>query len=176
MRHRLYNLVKKCYSFIGGRNAEDQGSQASEKGNKEIMNINRKDFFKKSLFSLGKAVCSASGVLKSPAETAITVPGMAGLVSMSDEELSAVAHNETCLARSSGCFACMERCETKAIKLIPGVGIRINQQLCSGCGTCEYVCPANPKAVRMQARTTTIQAPLADQAGLHRKDEARKQA
>ena len=120
------------------------------------MNISRKDFFRKSLFSLGEAVCSASGVLRSSSETAMTVPDTVDFVSMSDEELSAVAHNETCLARSSGCFACMERCETDAIKLIQGVGIRINQQLCSGCGTCEYVCPVTPKAVRMQARTTTI--------------------
>jgi MinD superfamily P-loop ATPase len=130
------------------------------------MKISRKDFFRKSLFSLWEAVCSASGVLKSSSETAITVPDTADFVSTSHEELSAVAHNETCLARNSGCFACMERCETEAIKLIPGVGIRINQQLCSGCGTCEYVCPVTPKAVRMQARTTTIQAPLSDQAGL----------
>jgi MinD superfamily P-loop ATPase len=41
----------------------------------------------------------------------------------------------------------MERCEIGAIKLIPGVGVRINKQLCTGCGSCEYVCPVTPKAI-----------------------------
>jgi len=117
------------------------------------MNISRKDFFKKSLFSFGEAVCSVSGVLNSSPEPDMALPDTAEFVSAPHEELTAVACNDTCLARNSGCFACMERCEPGAIKLIPGVGIRINQQLCTGCGSCEYVCPVSPKAIRMQART-----------------------
>lgn len=118
------------------------------------MNISRKDFFRKSLLSLGEALCSASGVVKSPSEPVLALPDMADFVPTPDEEFAAVAHNDFCLARSSGCFACMERCEPEAIKLIPGVGVRINQQLCNGCGTCEHVCPVTPKGIRMQARTT----------------------
>lgn len=118
------------------------------------MNISRKDFFRKSLLSFGEALCSASGVVKSPSEPAIEVPDMADFVPKPNEEFSAVAHNDICLARNSGCFACMERCEPGAIKLIPGVGIRINPRLCNGCGTCEHVCPVTPKGIRMQARTT----------------------
>ena len=129
------------------------------------MNLNRKDFFRKSLYSLGEALCSASGVLKSSSELAKPVPDTADFVPTPHEELSAVARNDTCLARSSGCFACMERCESGAIKLIPGVGVRINQQLCNGCGTCEYICPVTPKAVRMQTRTT-MQTLAADHAEL----------
>jgi ferredoxin len=129
------------------------------------MNISRKDFFRKSLFSLGEALCSASGVLKISSEPAMPVPDTADFVPTPRNELSAVAHNDTCLARNSGCFACMERCESGAIKLIPGVGVRINQQLCTGCGTCEYICPVTPKGVRMEARTT-MKTPSADQVDL----------
>jgi ferredoxin-type protein NapF len=116
------------------------------------MNISRKDFFKKSLFSLGEAVCSISNALNSTPEPTLTVPDTTDFVCAPHEEQAAVAHNDTCLAKNSGCFACMERCDPGAIKLIPGVGIRINQQLCTGCGACEYVCPVTPKAVRMQPR------------------------
>lgn len=126
------------------------------------MNISRKDFFRKSLFSLGDALCSVSGVMKSPSEPAMTVPDTADFVSAPHEDLAAFAFNNSCLAKNSGCFACMERCEPGAIKLIPGVGIRINQQLCNGCGACEYVCPVTPKAIRMQART--IHTPSTDHA------------
>jgi len=127
------------------------------------VNISRKDFFRKSLFSLGEALCSASTVLAGAPEPAMTVPDTTGFVSTPREDLVAVANNEQCLARNSGCFACMERCGSDAIKLIPGVGVRINQQLCTGCGSCEYVCPVTPKGVKIAARTTN-QAPSADQA------------
>ena len=79
------------------------------------MNISRKEFFKKSLFSLGEAVCSVSGVLKSSPEPAMPLPDMTNFVPTPHEELSAVAHNDICLAKNSGCFACMERCEPEAI-------------------------------------------------------------
>lgn len=118
------------------------------------MNISRKDFFRKSLMSLGEAVCTISDVLKAPAVLPMEIPDTADFDAAPREDQVAVAHNETCLARNSGCFACMERCESGAIKLIPGVGVRINQQLCNGCGTCEHVCPVTPKGIRMQARTT----------------------
>ena len=129
------------------------------------MNISRKEFFRESLMSLGEAVFTVSDALKPPAAAPIELPDTDDSEPAPDEYKVAVAHNEQCLARSSGCFACMERCETDAIKLIPGVGIRINQQQCNGCGTCQYFCPVTPKAVRMQARTT-IQAASANHAGL----------
>lgn len=119
------------------------------------MNISRKDFFKKSLISLGNAVSTISDALKTAAPLTMEIPDTDDFTATPSEDRVAAAHNETCLARSSGCFACMERCEPGAIKLIPGVGVRINQQLCAGCGTCHYVCPVTPKAVRMQERTAT---------------------
>lgn len=119
------------------------------------MNISRKDFFKKSLFSLGEAVCSVSDVLKTSVESSPMVPDPADFVSTPRDDLLAVAHNDSCLAKNCGCFACVERCEARAIRLIPGVGVRINSQLCTGCGACEYVCPVTPKAVKMQLRNTS---------------------
>lgn len=127
------------------------------------MNISRKDFLRKSLISLGEAVCTISDALKAPAGLPMEIPDTVDFNATPREDRIAVAHNETCLARNSGCFACMERCKSDAIKLIPGVGVRINQQLCTGCGTCEYVCPVTPKAVRIQARTAIL-SPSADQA------------
>ncbi len=120
------------------------------------MNISRKDFFRKSLLSLGEAVCTISDALKAPAPLPMEIPDTDDFAATPREDRFAAAHNETCLARNSGCFACMERCEEDAIKLIPGVGIRINPQFCTGCGTCHYVCPVTPKAVRMQARTAAV--------------------
>ena len=116
------------------------------------MNINRKEFFKKSLFSLGEAFCSVSNALKTSVESAPRVPDTSDFISVSRNELVAVAYNDGCLAKNSGCFACVERCETSAIRLVPGIGIRINPLLCTGCSTCEYVCPVTPKAVKMQSR------------------------
>lgn len=130
------------------------------------MNISRKDFFKKSLMSLGEAVFTVKDALNGADDTPMSIPDAGNFTAVPQEERVAAANNDTCLAKNSGCFACMERCEAGAIKLIPGVGVRINQQLCNGCGSCEYVCPVTPKAIRMQARTTT-QTVSADQAGQH---------
>ncbi len=118
------------------------------------MNISRKDFFKKSLLSLGEAVCSVNDALKAPVAAPMEIPDPDNYDAIPRENLVAVAHNEHCLAKNSGCFSCVERCEPGAIRLIPGVGIRVNPQLCTGCGTCEYVCPVTPKAVTMNARPT----------------------
>lgn len=129
----------------------------------EKMNISRKDFFKKSLLSLGEVVCSVSDVLKPSAEPTLALPDIADFVAVPRDDQLAVAHNEYCLAKNSGCFACVECCDSRAIRLMPGVGIRINSELCAGCGTCEYVCPVDPKAVRMMTRTVS-QSPPADSA------------
>ena len=129
------------------------------------MNISRKEFFRKSLMSIGEAVSTVSNALKVPSAVPVEVSDMADFDATPRENQVAVAHNETCLARSSGCFSCVERCEPEAIKLIPGVGIRINQRLCNGCGTCEYVCPVTPKAVRIEARKA-VQLKPAHQAEL----------
>lgn len=117
------------------------------------MNISRKEFFKKSLTSLGETLLAVSDALTTPAPPAAEIPDTENLRATPRENLVAVAGNEQCLARNSGCFACIEQCAPGAIAPAPGVGIRVNQHLCNGCGVCEYVCPVTPKAVRMQDRS-----------------------
>lgn len=116
------------------------------------MDISRKDFFKKSLYSLGEAITTVTGALKKPEPERPTIPDTAGFVPAEDRNMRAVACNERCLAKNCGCFACFERCEPQAITVVMGQGIRIDETRCTGCGTCEYVCPATPKAVRLQPR------------------------
>jgi ferredoxin len=41
--------------------------------------------------------------------------------------------------------------------MVVSVGIRIDESRCTGCGTCEYVCPVNPKAIILQPRTKAIE-------------------
>jgi len=135
------------------------------------MNISRKDFFRESLSSIGKAVFSVKDALTAQAEVPLVIADAADYTPTPQEDQLAVAYNEFCLAKNCGCFACVERCQSQAIKLIPGIGIRINPQLCIGCGSCEYVCPVTPKAVRMQPRATRITSPSALSAELQPKGE-----
>lgn len=117
------------------------------------MNISRKNFFKQSLLSLGDAVLSASGMI-APASDAATERAAVEQTSapLARPDMSAISFNERCLARNCGCFACVERCESQAIMVVPGEGIRIDQSRCTGCGNCEYVCPVTPKAVILAPR------------------------
>ena len=70
-----------------------------------------------------------------------------------DVNMVAKADNQYCLAKNCGCFSCSERCEAQAILVVMGEGIRVIEDLCTGCGICQYVCPVTPKAVKMHART-----------------------
>ena len=124
------------------------------------MNISRKEFFIKSLISLGEAVFTVGDALKNPSALPVDTQDKGEYEAIPCEDLFAVASNEQCLARSSGCFSCVERCQFEAIKLIPGIGVRINPQLCTGCGTCHYVCPVTPAAIRMQPRPPTVKTPV----------------
>ncbi|MDD5286914.1 MAG: 4Fe-4S binding protein [Desulfuromonadaceae bacterium] len=111
------------------------------------MSISRKDFFKQGLFSLGKTAIDIADTLKGRLPAAYLEPQGGAPLAEPRPDMVAESLNERCLARSNSCSACVECCKPLAIKLIPGVGIRINPQFCNGCGTCEYVCPVEPKAV-----------------------------
>jgi len=111
------------------------------------MSISRKDFFKQSLFSLGKTALDIADTLKGHLPVLPTVPMEEPPTSEPRPDMVAAAFNERCLARNNQCSACVESCTPAAIKINPGVGIRINPQFCNGCGACEYVCPVEPKAV-----------------------------
>lgn len=48
----------------------------------------------------------------------------------------------------TSCGACSEHCPTKAVDMVPYKGVltipQINQDICIGCGGCEYICPVRP--------------------------------
>ena len=74
---------------------------------------------------------------------------------------------EKCIVKTKGtdCAACSEHCPTKAVDTIPyGDNLRlpqVNQELCIGCGACEFACPSKPdKAITV--------------AGQRRHDEAKR--
>jgi len=117
------------------------------------MSITRKEFFRQGFISLGKTALDIAGTLKGgDTVEAALIPDTAP----SGEprpDMSATPFNVRCLARNCGCFACVERCQSQAIMVVPGEGVRVDETRCTGCGTCQYVCPVNPKAVMLQHRT-----------------------
>jgi ferredoxin len=68
----------------------------------------------------------------------------------------AVFNKDKCVVVTNGtdCAACSEHCPTKAVTTIPyGNNLRLpslNDDLCIGCGACEYACPVKPdKAIQV---------------------------
>lgn len=123
------------------------------------MNLTRKEFFRQSILSLGKAALDIADTLKPPHGLAIPDLPEGGLPrSESSPDMVARPDNQYCLGRNCGCFACVERCEPQAILLLPGVGVRVDESRCSGCGTCEYVCPVVPKVLKLRHRHDEIKA------------------
>ena len=123
------------------------------------MSLTRKEFFRQAFLSLGKTAVEVADTLQgisapAPREEPAAEPPEDEFPPppKPDEDQVASAENGRCLARSCGCFSCIERCEPEAIAVVPGVGISIDESRCTGCGTCEYVCPVFPKAIRMVAR------------------------
>lgn len=68
----------------------------------------------------------------------------------------AVFHRERCVVTRDGveCGNCAEHCPADAIRLQRGVDGRmypqIEKALCIGCGACENLCPATPKAIEVK--------------------------
>ena len=65
--------------------------------------------------------------------------------------------------KETDCGMCNEYCPTKAVILKPyknGLGIPfIHEDICIGCGACEYVCPAKPnKAIYVEGKYKHLQA------------------
>lgn len=60
-------------------------------------------------------------------------------------------------AKDLDCGACAEHCPTKAVYMTPYKKIyapETDKNICIGCGACEYVCPAKPKAIKIVGVTT----------------------
>ncbi len=63
---------------------------------------------------------------------------------------------ERCIVEEFGtdCGACDEHCPVKAVQMTPREGTNkvfpaTNPAICIGCGGCEYICPATPKAIEV---------------------------
>lgn len=73
---------------------------------------------------------------------------------------------ENCIIKKDGtdCGACDEHCPVKAVSITPTIDFKIvggisvqveafypkvKPNLCIGCGGCEYICPATPKAIQV---------------------------
>lgn len=63
---------------------------------------------------------------------------------------------QNCLVETQGrhCTICNEFCPTKAVSLVPhknGPDIpKVIEEICIGCGACEYMCPVMPKAIYVE--------------------------
>ncbi|MBN1793442.1 MAG: 4Fe-4S dicluster domain-containing protein [Candidatus Omnitrophica bacterium] len=63
------------------------------------------------------------------------------------------------------CGACAEHCPTKAVYMVRKGEVFVpetNPKVCIGCGVCEYVCPARPKAITVTAHAVHRTAMLPD--------------
>lgn len=117
------------------------------------MNVSRKQFLRRGLLSLGSAALEvAAGLRLTEAASADAGPPQPEPELLPRAEVVAKPRPGLCLARSCGCFACIERCEAEAITLVSGKGIEVDPALCTGCGSCSYLCPTTPKAVVLAAR------------------------
>ena len=135
------------------------------------MTISRKDFFRHSFYSLGKTVLAVkdsvreahASLCSSSARVAPEVEqdndgrvkeqeGGYGAEHFAGRDVVARVDNRHCMARSCGCFSCIERCEAGAISLVMGEGVRIDASLCTGCGDCHRICPLAPQALKLVPR------------------------
>jgi len=113
------------------------------------VSISRKEFFRQGFFTLGDTLLKGAGIVQ---------PGEAQEPDSEPEKLDdsvprrATADNGHCLARSCGCFSCIEQCENQAITMVAGVGVKIDAAACVGCGVCYDVCPVTPKAISLVRR------------------------
>jgi len=116
------------------------------------VSITRKEFFRQGFLSLGRTAFDIAGTIRGAEAIETDAASDEAPSGEPHPDMLATAFNERCLARNCGCFACVERCQAEAITVVSGEGIRIDENICTGCGTCEYVCPVNPKAVLLQSR------------------------
>jgi ferredoxin len=74
-----------------------------------------------------------------------------------------VKKNCIVITQGTACGACAEHCPTGAIQMLPyGDGLRvpdIDENVCIGCGACEYACPVRPnKAIYVEGNSVHVMA------------------
>ena len=90
-------------------------------------------------------------------------------LSLADKQLTSVGlarfAQERCIVVLDGtdCAACSEHCPTKAVDTVPfrqNLRLpRVTDELCIGCGACEYACPVRPRrAITVEARAQHTRA------------------
>jgi len=76
---------------------------------------------------------------------------------------TASVQEQTCLAHQGGtCTTCAERCPVEGAITLSQGRPNINQEACTGCGICQYVCPAPQNAILLMpmfARPTARPSP-----------------
>lgn len=67
---------------------------------------------------------------------------------------TAVVRHEHCLMQHGAwCDQCIQKCPLgdRAIRFAAGFRLVVNEEVCTGCGICEYVCPTTPPAIHVRA-------------------------
>lgn len=101
--------------------------------------------------------------------------GAISLLELADKRLTSVGvakfERTRCIVETDGtdCAACSEHCPTKAVDTIPfRDNLRLPQvkeELCIGCGACEFACPVRPvRAITIATRTEHTRAQKAVEA------------
>jgi len=71
---------------------------------------------------------------------------------------------EECIVytKKTACGACSERCPTKAVNMVHYENAltipEVNNEICIGCGACQYACPIDPKAIVVDANRVHLKA------------------
>ncbi|MCF7763897.1 MAG: 4Fe-4S binding protein [Verrucomicrobia bacterium] len=102
---------------------------------------------RRGLFSLlGRSLRGPAEATKAAVSTAISKPGSPEPATEPQEKV-AVIQGRFCLAYTSFCTVCSERCPVPgAMKVDRGIPMVVTD-LCTGCGVCHDACPSPTNAV-----------------------------
>ncbi|MBJ6724694.1 4Fe-4S binding protein [Geomesophilobacter sediminis] len=117
------------------------------------MTLSRKEFLRRGALSIGKGALDLVGLFGGKIPRPSTPPDEAEEAILPSPEAVATGPAAHCLARSCGCFSCVDHCQSGAISIALGSAIAIDPNRCTGCGSCTFVCPTTPKAVSLVRRT-----------------------
>ena len=102
---------------------------------------------RRGLFSLfGRSLRSPAEATEAVVEKVVSKPGSSAPAAQPQEQV-AVIQGRFCLAYTSFCTVCSERCPVPgAMKVDKGIPM-VMAETCTGCGVCHDVCPAPTNAV-----------------------------